>query len=134
VYHGTNTDIEEFGGWEWAGWFSKQVGLAEDYTRPVNDKDFYGPNILPVYLAITNPLRVDVDMNDGVDAIKPLLRRLGLDDDLGNDYGRGPLVYRVINSDKFSKAVQELGYDGIIVNEGGVETRTFGTACVFIHL
>lgn len=122
VYHGTNANIGEFGGWEWSGWFSKETALANDYTYPVQERDVVGPNVMPVFLSIKNPLRIDVDMNDPVDAIKPLLRKLGLDDDLSNDYGRGPNVYRVVTSDKFAKAVQELGYDGLVVKEGGFET------------
>jgi hypothetical protein len=122
VYHGTNADIEEFGGYEWAGWFSANPELAGGYPRPISDKDYTGPNVMPVYLSIKNPLRIEVDMNDNVDAIKPLLRKLGLDDNLSNDYGRGHLVYRVVTSQKFAEGVHRLGYDGIIVKEGGVET------------
>jgi hypothetical protein len=75
VYHATNADIESFDGYEWAGWFSKDANwAAEHYTRPINERDSTGPNIVPAYLSIKNPLRIDVDMNDNVDSIKPLLR------------------------------------------------------------
>jgi len=122
VYHGTNADITQFDGYVYAGWFSKEPSQASDYTLPVGTRET-GPNVMPVYLSMKNPLRVDVDMNDNAEAIKPLLRKMGLSDDLSDEgYGGGKLVYRVVNSPKFAERVYELGHDGVIAKENGVET------------
>ena len=121
VYHGTVANIPEFGGSEWAGWFSKSPEQAATYAETGYPIGMQGPNTIPAFVSIKNPLRIDLDMNADIDTIKPLLRELGMSDAL-YEYGRGAEVFRVVTSEKFAAEVKRLGYDGIAVKEGGVET------------
>lgn len=121
VYHGTVANIPEFGGSEWAGWFSKSPEQAATYAETGYPIGMQGPNTIPAFVSIKNPLRIDLDMNSDIDTIKPLLRELGMSDAL-YEYGRGAEVFRVVTSEKFAAEVKRLGYDGIAVKEGGVET------------
>jgi len=101
VYHGTRFNFSVFDGYEVAGWFSVDPSLAgERYA--FGESEDSGANIIPVYLDIKNPKKLEGDMDDA--------------DENGN-----PMFQRV----NYNRYVQELikqGYDGIEVNENGVKT------------
>lgn len=118
VYHGTNTTFEEFAAPDFPGWFSVEPELSDRYLR--EPSEYSQPNVMPVYLSIKNPLRVSVDMNDSrQDALDELA---GLGFDTTADYGRGQFAYNVLADSKMQEQLFEMGYDGLIVNEDGVQT------------
>ena len=118
VYHGTNTTFEEFAAQDFPGWFSVDPELSARYLREpsvVSD-----PNIMPVYVSIKNPLKISVDMNDSRQDAIDELNRLGFDTSVG--YGRGQFAYNVLADSKLQEQLFEMGYDGIMVKEDGVQT------------
>jgi hypothetical protein len=119
VYHGTNADVEEFAGSDFVGWFAKEPGLAERYLRDASA--FSAPNVMPVYLAIKNPLRLKTDMNDSRQAAMDELAKLGFDADT-TAYGRGPSAYAVLADSHLAEQLFDKGFDGVFVKEDGVDT------------
>lgn len=118
VYHGTNTTFDEFTAPDFPGWFSVDPELSNRYLR--EPSDFSAPNVMPVYLSVQNPLRVSVDMNASRQDALDELTRLGIDTTA--DYGQGQFAYNVLADSKLQEQLFEMGYDGIIVNEDGVQT------------
>lgn len=118
VYHGTNTTFEEFAAQDFPGWFSVDPELSARYLR--EPSDFSEPNIMPVYVSIKNPLMISVDMNDSRQDALDELKRLGFDTSVG--YGRGQFAYNVLANSNLQEQLFEMGYDGIMVKEDGVQT------------
>jgi N12 class adenine-specific DNA methylase/predicted RNA methylase len=132
VYHGTADDFSVFDGYEIAGWFSEQPGLAEMHAK----SNAYGgdqvsaPAIMPVYLSIQNPLDLTkhptFDMDDGDVSAREVYRVAGMDlpdgmteDDA--DYSKN-VAWEIVNRKAFEDAAVANGYDGIKVRQNGVVT------------
>jgi hypothetical protein len=124
VYHGTGEDIEVFDGYEAVGWFSEDPALSDDYAI---DKGYgsVGPNILPAYLSIANPLDLlgRFDMNDEMSfermkEIVPEVDWSTLEQSMPID----GIAHEYINNHRFFDALDSAGYDGVTVTERGVKT------------
>ncbi len=122
VYHGTGTEIDTgFDGLEIPGWFSETVDLAQErYAHERHDEA--GPNIVPVYISIKNPLdltRVD-DMDAGGYTAQQVYRLTGIKSSTVQFNLRSPgALHEVVNTASFMKDAQRAGYDGIKVKEDG---------------
>ena len=101
VYHGTYFDFSEFDGYEVTGWFSETPDLASERYAS-GESDDAGPNVMPVFLSIKNPKKLDFDM-----------------DDVGEG---GSPIFESINKAEYASKLQAQGYDGMIVNENGRRT------------
>lgn len=125
LYHGTDADIDVFFGREVTAWVSEDPALASGYAleqRSGLDEDESAPNVVPVYAAVSNPLTLDVDMNDPAKALRPTLESLGLLGDLRLIYDHADSVWEVVNNSLFMRATKRLGYDGVRVRERGAWT------------
>ena len=124
VYHGTQSDIEEFEGYESPGWFSDNPSFASEYAANQRPQEGFYPNVMPVYVAIKNPLALDFDMNDSASAALPVMRKLGIEEaSRGVSWGwDGDKAQHAVNNRAFFEAAAKAGYDGIVVKEGGWTT------------
>lgn len=126
VYHGTDaTDIKLFDGRESVGWFSDAPTFASTYAderRSGGDEknsDESAPNVLPVYLAIRNPLRLPFDMNDDANKADSAIRAVGMSSD---QFAWADKAWEIINNSNFMVAAEKAGYDGIRITERGMWT------------
>ena len=111
VYHGTKADVSAFdagragevtdsGGWGRGIYFAADPGYASVYAGRAE-----GSNVIPVYVALQNPLVVDARQR--ADAI----RAMGLEVPKGDptkDWSR-----------RFAEAAQRSGHDGVLVTLDG---------------
>ena len=111
VYHGTKEDILRFdlslagtstdsGGWGRGIYFTEDADYAAVYAGRAE-----GSNILPVYVALKNPMVVDVGARSKV------IRDFGLEYPGGNPSPEW--------SQRFADAVKARGHDGVLVTMGG---------------
>lgn len=111
VYHGTKADIRRFdpslagtntdsGGWGRGIYFTEDADYAAVYAGRAE-----GSNIIPAYVALKNPMVVDVGARSEV------IRDLGLEYPGGNPSPEW--------SQRFADAVKARGHDGVLVTMGG---------------
>lgn len=118
VYHGSGYSFDEFvGDHAGAGWFARNPGDAARYST---QRDQGEPQTYAVYLSIKNPLVLDFDMNDSIEAATEVIEELGLS--VEGDFGWANRAWEAVNTELFADFAAEAGYDGIRVDEGGNET------------
>lgn len=132
VYHGTPEDLHGgFGGNEIVGWFSESPDLADRYSIG-RDSTTDEPNVLPVYLAIKNPVDLTVDkrfdLTNGDAPVRELFERVGISIEGVADWVlKDPgFLYESVNTAEFEQAARRAGYDGIkALEEGHVTWAAF---------
>lgn len=132
VYHGTSADFTVFK--PGAAWFSESPQHASRYAVETAEKagkmtgrsalDVAGMagmemQVMPVYLAIRNPLEIPVGMNMPPPKAIDLARKLGLS---GGQFRKATKVWEVVNSPAFIEAARKAGYDGVRAQEGDAVT------------
>ena len=126
VYHGTNWDVEEFMADNGANWFTEDAEHSNRYSIERADSVYredgeneIGPNTVPVYLSVQNPLVLDFDMNDGPGKAMRVASKLGLKK---SEYYKPDYAWELVASEEFASAAMASGYDSISVLEGGART------------
>lgn len=118
VYHGTDhPDVRHFDGRESIGWFSANHEMASSYAQQCRSGVVpSSPNILPVYLSLQNPLKLDFDMNDDVSVVKQVLSDAKLNWDY---FSWADTAWEVINHNQFMSWLVDHGFDGVEITEKG---------------
>jgi len=126
VYHGTDAsrDFSTFDTMDFGSWFGENPYTADGYTQKSGDTS---PRVIPVYLKITNPLRIpeDVDMSNDV-TVEEALNRINDENattfepsDIGLDPDYEASAFQFLASDDFIKLLKSTGFDGIGAYEAG---------------
>ncbi len=127
VYHGTDhPDVRYFDGRESIGWFSNDQAMASMYAQEcrsgVDESECEwssSPNVIPVYLSIQKPYRLDFDMNDDLSVAKEALGAAGLNWDY---FSWADTAWEVVNHNQFMSWLVSQGFDGVEVAEDGALT------------
>lgn len=118
VYHGTDAEFDSFRqGPESANgfWFSEQRAIADRYAK------MRGGRTHSFYLAVKNPLRVDLDMNDEI-MVSRFYETIGVDMPENSRADAVLPVWELLTGANATRQIMKAGYDGIRVREGGEPT------------
>jgi hypothetical protein len=125
MYHGTSaTDIEEFAPESGISWFAPETETPVAYAMnraAVSRKG--APNLMPVYLRTSSPIKISGDLNDKV-SFGDVNKRTGLaltafDPDF--EVGRNKM-WEALRETDFTDRAAESGYDAVMASEGGRQT------------
>ena len=124
LYHGTTAHDEyaDEEGQAFKQFTGRPTWLAEEpYTASGYSKGT--GSTYPVYAQLKNPLKLNFDANDDAEKAFPLARKLGVDINHIMTTQKPEKAWEVINHPSFIDAVENAGYDGISMNEGGYKTH-----------
>lgn len=123
MYHGTTAhdDYADEEGQAFKQFTGRPTWLAEEpYTASGYSKGT--GSTYPVYAQIKNPLKIGFDANDDAEKAFPLARKLGVDVKHIMTMQNPEKAWEIVNHPSFIDAVENAGYDGIQMNEGGYKT------------
>jgi hypothetical protein len=103
-------------------WFTEYEGYAKAFTSDGNLPPKYSGKVFSVFLKIENPLYVgEIDGIANDKKIQHLSELTNIDIDTLKDILKetnGVNIFRITNSERFKKIVEEMGYDGLEAKEG----------------
>jgi hypothetical protein len=123
LYHGTTAhdDYADEKGQAFQQFTGRPTWLAQEpYTASGYSKGT--GSTYPVYAQIKNPLKIGFDANDDAEKAFSLARKLGVDVKHIMEMQNPEKAWEIINHPSFIDAVENAGYDGIQMNEGGYKT------------